>query len=211
VYASDSNGGGIVIDNNQFRNMNGPYPRGQFVQFDAMRGAGSSISNNKCENILGSSYPEDAINLYMSGGTASSAIRIVGNWIRGGGPSRTGGGIILGDNGGSYEYAANNILVNPGQYGMGIAGGDHMSIVNNQIFSIKQSFTNVGIVVWGQAGYPVTSATVSGNIVNWLNSAGISNGDWLGPGESTPTGWSGNTWNAGITSSILPSTILDLQ
>jgi hypothetical protein len=210
VYVENSPGGGIVVNYNQFRNMNGPLPRGQFVQFNTVSGAGLSISYNKCENILGSSYPEDAINLYMSSGTSDSPIQVVGNWIRGGGPSSTGGGIMVGDNGGSYEYIANNILVNPGQYGISIAGGDHNSIVNNQVYASKQSFTNVGLYVWGQSGYSVTNATVNGNSVNWTNSAGQANGSWLAPGESTPSGWSSNNWNAGITTSILPTTILDL-
>jgi hypothetical protein len=215
VYAASCSGGGIVINYNQFRNMKGPYPRGQFVQFNNISGAGLSISYNKCENILGASYPEDAISLYMSNGIASSPIKVVGNWIRGGGPSKTGGGICVGDNGGSYQYIADNILVNPGQYGIGITGGDHHSVINNQIFASQQSFTNVGIDIYSQAGNlsvlpTVTNATVSGNQVNWTNSAGVLNPDWIGPGDATPAGWSTNTWNAGITTSILPTTLLDL-
>jgi hypothetical protein len=212
VYAegSGSTAGGIVVNYNQFRNMVGPSPRGQFVQFNTVSGPGSSISYNKGENIMGSSNPEDAINLFMSKGTAASPIQVVGNWIRGGGPSTSGGGIMTGDNGGSYEYVANNILVNPGQYGLSIAGGDHISLVNNQVYATKQSFTNVGLYVWGQSGYAVSSATVSGNSINFTNSAGQVNGSWLAPGETSPTGWSSNNWSANLTSSIIPTTMLDL-
>jgi len=75
----------IQVVANQMLNMVGPYPRGQFVQFNAVSGAGNSVINNKCENIMGSSYPEDAISMYKTNGTAASPVTITGNWIRGGG------------------------------------------------------------------------------------------------------------------------------
>jgi len=37
-----------------------------------------------------------------------------------------GGGIMLGDGGGSNIVAKNNILVDPGQYGMAVSGGSYM-------------------------------------------------------------------------------------
>jgi hypothetical protein len=210
VYATDSGAGGIAVNYNQFKNMQGPFPRGQFVQFNTISGAGCSISYNRGENIMGSSNPEDAISLYKSNGTASSPIKIIGNWIRGGGPSKSGGGIMLGDNGGSYQYAADNILVNPGQYGIAISGGDNNSIVNNRVYGKAQPFTNVGIYVWGQAGYKVTNATVSGNTVKWLNAAGEINSSWLGKDETTPRGWNNNKWRSDLSLSVLPEKILDL-
>lgn len=198
----------IVVVNNYFLNMIGPYPRGQFIQFDTVIGTGNTVLGNHCENILGQSYPEDAISIYKSAGTSTSPILITGNWIRGGGPSKTGGGINLGDNGGSYLTASNNILVNPGQYGIQISGGDHNSLVNNTVYGAKQSFTNVGVSVWGQAGSKITSATVSSNKVYFVNSAGQQNSDWLGAGSTganTPAGWSTNTWNdTQLSPSILP-------
>ena len=112
VYAVG--GSGIVVNLNQMKNMVGPYPRGQFVQFNGVTGAGNQITNNMCENISGSSNPEDAISTYKTSGTSSSPVMISGNDIRGGGPSKTGGGIMLGDAGGNYITAQNNTLVNPG-------------------------------------------------------------------------------------------------
>jgi parallel beta-helix repeat protein len=206
VEAINCNTGGIKVNNNQFLNMLGPMPRGQFVQFDQVGGAGNSISYNKCVNILGQSNPEDAINIFESYGTPSSPINIVGNWIRGGGPSATGGGIMLGDYGGSYQYAADNVLVNPGAYGMAITAGDHNSIVNNYIFASAQSFTNVGIDQWAWAGLPITNSTITGNYVNFTNSANKPNNSWLGSG--TPKGWANNTWGAKIGSNILPPVLI---
>jgi len=210
VYVVQSSQGGIIVNNNQFLNMNGPSPRGQFVQFDNVSGPNNSISYNKGENISGQSNPQDAINLFMSNGTAASPIQVTGNWIRGGGPSTTGSGIMLGDYGGSYEVASNNILVDPGQCGMAIAGGDHMSIINNSIYARAQSFTNVGIYVWGQAGYAITNSTVSGNNVKFISQQYGENDSWLASGTPIPTGWNTNIFGANITSSILPSVIITL-
>lgn len=55
----------------------------------------------------------DAINLYKSNGIAGDPIQVIGNRIRGGGPSTSGGGIMTGDQGGSYILVS-IILVNPG-------------------------------------------------------------------------------------------------
>ncbi|MDB5017415.1 MAG: right-handed parallel beta-helix repeat-containing protein [Mucilaginibacter sp.] len=208
VYAEQISKGGIVVNYNQFLNMKGPFPRGQFVQFNNVSGANNSISNNLGVNILGQSNPEDAINLYQSNGTSSSPIMIANNWIMGGGPSSSGGGIMLGDNGGSYLTASGNILVNPGEYGMAIAGGDHNSIINNTVYGKSQSFTNVGIYVNSIGGHTVTNATVSNNKVNFFNASNYSNSAWLAPGVNKPTGWDGNSWGANINESILPGTFL---
>ena len=210
VYAEQSPGGGIIVNYNQFLNMKGPFPRGQFVQFNTVSGANSSISYNKGENIFGQSYPEDAINLYQSSGTPSSPIKIVGNWIRGGGPSASGGGIMLGDNGGSYLSATDNILVDPGQYGMAIAGGDHNEIINNKIYGRSQSFTNVGLYVNSIGGYNETNSKIMGNLINFFNATNYNNNWWLAPGVQKPTGWDdgGNVLGAPINSSILPAVII---
>lgn len=207
VYVEDS-GGGIIVNHNEFKNMQGPMPRGQFVQFNNVNGPANSISYNQCENILGQSRPEDAISLFKSTGTSASPIQIVGNRIRGGGPSKSGGGIMLGDNGGSYQVAANNILVNPGQYGMAISGGDHISIINNTIYGRAQSFTNVGIYIWGQGGYRCTNARISGNRVHFVNAKNMENDSWIGTGENTPAGWGTNSWGAAINESVLPLHLL---
>jgi parallel beta-helix repeat protein len=208
VYVVNTSGGGISVTHNQFRNMHGPMPRGQFVQFNSVNGPGNSISYNKGENISGESNPEDAINLFKSNGMPNSPIKVVGNRIRGGGPSKSGGGIMLGDNGGSYQVASENILVNPGQYGMAVAGGDHIVVVSNTVYGRAQSFTNVGIYVWGQSGYHCSNITVSGNRVKFMNAKNAENDSWIGTGESKPAGWDTNQWGAEISSSILPGVLV---
>jgi len=211
VVASTSTG--IYIANNQMLNMQGPMPRGQFVQFISCYGAGNSIMSNKFENILGSSNPEDAINIFQSNGTSASPITIAYNWIRGGGPSKTGGGVALGDGGGSYQTAFENILVNPGQYGIAIAAGTVMSILNNKIYAAQTLFTNIGTFAWNQ--YPTTSGcsitTISGNAVNFTAAGGYQNSGWDGGNCGAISGWSTNTWGANITAAILPATIITMQ
>lgn len=208
VYVDHPTGGGTVVNNNQMLNMQGPFPRGQFVQFNTVSGAGNQIENNMMQNILGQSSTQEAINLYMCNGSASNPIMITGNWIEGGGPNSASGGIQLGDTGGSYEVASNNILVNPGQMGLSISGGDHISFTNNTVYAKAQYFTNVGIVVWGQAGATVTNPTVSGNKVSFKNSSNAENDSWIASGNPTPSGWSSNTWNATISPSIIPANLI---
>jgi parallel beta-helix repeat protein len=208
VYVDHPTGGGTVINNNQFLNMHGPFPRGQFVQFNTVNGAGNQIEYNRCENILGQSSSQEGINLYMSNGTPSSPIQVVGNLIRGGGPGNASGGIQLGDSGGSYQTASDNIMVNPGQMGLSISGGDHMSFINNTVYSDAQYFSNVGVVVWGQAGSTVTNSTVSGNKVKFKNASNVENDNWIAPGNPSPSGWDSNSWNAGIDASVLPASLI---
>jgi hypothetical protein len=206
IYALESSA--VNINNNQFLNMQGPFPGGQFVQFDNVSGTGNRVNSNRGENILGSSNPEDAISMYESNGTVADPIQIGGNWIRGGGPSQTGSGIMLGDDGGSYQIAQNNTLVNPGNSGIGIASGNNIQIIKNKIYGKEQAFTNVGIYVWNEYASGCSLNAVSGNQVNWTNSSGEENDAWDGANCGAITGWNNNTWPAPIDATILPVKII---
>ncbi|MGZ3776953.1 MAG: right-handed parallel beta-helix repeat-containing protein [Mucilaginibacter sp.] len=201
---------GIVFSNSQAKNMQGPYPHGQFVQYNNVTGGGNKVLNNKFENILGQSTPEDAISMYQSSGLANDPIVISGNSIRGGGPSHSGGGIMLGDGGGSNIIAENNTLVDPGQYGMAIAGGTNMSVINNNIYGKQQSFTNVGLYYWNQSGKASSNITISGNKINFTNSGGEQNNTYLPNGSLVPTGWSTNVLSKTLTESLLPAVLTSL-
>ncbi len=178
VYALNSQT--IKVNNSQFVNVkrNASGGRGQCVQFNNVTGAGNEVNNNKGENFLGEGDPEDLISMYKSSGTAASPISIRNNIFRGGGPSASGGGIMLGDYGGSYQIAENNILLNPGQYGMAASGGNYIQILNNKIFAKQQYFSNNPLYV---ANYSPTTCgiiTVKGNRVNWTDKDGNKNGGW---------------------------------
>lgn len=174
LFANNKNGiyaykttGDIVISNNQFVNTKGPKPRGQYIQFDTCTGPGNIIENNTGESWPGESDPEDLISIYKSRGTEESPILIRNNIFRGGGPSPSGGGIMTGDNDGGYITVENNILVDPGQYGIAAAGGHHIIIRNNKIFGRLQNFTNVGIYAWEQSGSPCSEITIEKNNINF--------------------------------------------
>ena len=188
VHRSDS----IVVDGNAFVNAGR-----NFVQFDKVNGAGSSISGNRGQNELGGSNAEDMLNVYKSNGTAASPIRIVGNYLRNGGPSGYGSGIMLGDGGGSYQIVEGNVMVNPGQVGIGVASGSDIAIRDNLIFSDQQPWSNVGLYVWNQYGSTCRDIEVVGNQVNWTAAGGYSNPWWGGGGCSNVT-VSGNNWDAPI-------------
>jgi hypothetical protein len=206
IYAENCKA--VSITNCQAKNMMGPFPKGQFVQFRGVSGGGNRVSFNKFENIQGQSYTEDAISLYKCNGLPIDPIRIESNWIRGGGPSKSGGGIMLGDGGGSNQVAKNNILVDPGQYGMAISGGSFMSIVNNTIYAKAASFTNVGLYYRNYTKLPSANICIAKNAVNYTNSKLQLNNTLLGPGEHAPVGWNTNVYKTGLNSSILPASIV---
>lgn len=194
----------VWVDHNRFLNAKGPYPRGQFVQFNEVTGPWNRIRCNVGENVMGQSYPEDAINLYKSLGSPTDPIQIVGNKIKGGGPSKSGSGIAIGDSAGGYVLVKDNVLVDPGQVGIGIGGGHHIQALNNLIYARQQSFTNVGLFVWNWDNYnpKCYSHTVQGNIVNWTNKVGIKNPNWDGRNCGPIASWNNNIWNSNIGPSI---------
>ncbi len=195
VYAVNSQT--INVSNNDFLNMNGPMPRGQFVQYNNVTGTGNRINSNYGVNIKGQSNPEDALNVYQSSGTAADPIQVNNNYIRGGGPSRSGGGIMLGDGGKSnYITASGNVLVDPGQYGIAIAGGQNIKVLNNKVYGAKQSFTNVGIYVWNQYSSTCSNHQVAGNHVRWFKSDGSASSFWDGKNCANLTVSSTNVWQS---------------
>jgi parallel beta-helix repeat protein len=199
---------GIKVTYNDIKNVLGPMPRGQMVQFGNVSGIGNCISYNVGENILGESHPEDEISLYMSKGTAEDPIQVVGNWIRGGGPSSSGGGIMTGDKGGSYILVKDNILINPGQYGITIASGNNIIIRNNKIFSKNLPFSNVGLSAYKQYPIDCFSNSIMNNEVNFTNNKGVLNNMWNAGNCGKIIGWETNYYNPDLKASILPVKII---
>jgi hypothetical protein len=189
----------VTVTHNKFLNAKGPHPAGHFVVFDSVAGGGNRINCNVGENVMGQGKPEEAIILYKSSGDAADPIQIVGNKIKGGGPSTIGGGIVAGDSGGGYALITDNILVDPGQVGIGIGGHDTQAL-NNLIYARKQPFTNVGLYVWNGNNHDPNcySNTVQGNSVNWTNKAGSKNPNWDGDNCGPIAGWDDNTWYSNI-------------
>lgn len=217
VFALDCTKGSIHINSNQLLNMIGPYPKGDFIQFSNVNGLDNEILNNRGENIQGESDPEDGISVYKSNGTPNSPIVIKGNWIRGGGPSTTGSGITLGDQGGSYQVAEDNIIVNSGNIGMQVAGGNYIKIINNSITSLAFPWSHLGLGCGNYSGQPSSNITISYNKVKWISgklsdqikgSKSIEKDASYQAGTIAPTGWTTNILNASISLSILPDVII---
>ena len=181
VYAVGSNN--VKIINCQFVNMKirrsstGAFQgRGVFVQMNSCDGG--EVTNCRGENFDGESDPEDMVSCY--GG--SSNITIKGNIFRGGkigGPSTSGGGIIVGDYGGTNCIIENNTVLNPGQYGMAVAGGRLNKIINNKIYSERTAVSNNPLYVANYSGsIGCSDITVTGNRVNWTDTNGNKNMGW---------------------------------
>ncbi len=210
VYAIKSQR--LNIHCNSFKDIGGSYPRGQIVQFNDCDGPGMRVNYNILEHTFGSGDPEDLINMYASGGTSSDPIQIIGNRLRGGGPSNSGGGIMVGDDDGHDIIVQDNILVDPGQYGIGCPAGYNITIKNNKVYGKQQSFTNVGMYVGlaGEiaAGHPCVASTITveGNEVNWSRNDGVKNGFW-NCSCCSGINSNNNNFNAPIGPDILPSTL----
>jgi hypothetical protein len=187
VYALSSQT--IVVSNSSF-----VHAGRNFVQFDKVTGSGNRISGNSGYNSLGGSNAEDFISVYKSGGTSGSPLRVSGNTLSNGGPSQSGSGIMVGDAGGTYTVVEGNTLVNPGQVGIGVAGGSNIRVISNNVRSDALPWSNVGIYVWNQAGGSCSGIEVSGNTVNWKKSNGANNPAWDGGNCGSIAGWGNNSW-----------------
>jgi hypothetical protein len=186
VYAIESQQ--IQVVGNFARNMKGPFPRGQMTQFDNVTGAGNVIRGNYAINEYGQNHSEDVINIYMSSGSAGSPIVIENNYVtadplRGNeGMSKSGSGIMLGDQGGAHEVCRGNVVVSAGQVGIGVAGGTAITVEKNVIYGAKSDVSNNGLYAWNQSGKPCSHVSITGNRVRWMNQAGEDNSWWKGGG-----------------------------
>ena len=178
MYAVSSTG--IVAKDSRFKTPRGPVPCGQFFQLDKCYGYNAFL-NNRGLNEFNLGDPEDCVSLYKCNGDPDNPILIEGNYIEGGGPSASGGGIMTGDQGGSWQVVRRNVIVNPGQYGIGVAGGHDILIENNDVYAEREYFTNVGIYAWNQYnGANCYNVTIKDNIVDWTSKSGTKNPFWDG-------------------------------
>lgn len=126
----------VVVEKNFFYNIRGPLHNGQAVQFALLHGDGgaSRVSCNVSDANYGNGnkFYEDHINIYKSDGTAQYPIEVSYNRVRGG-TSKSGGGITVGDKGGSWINVHDNVIVTVANSGIGVAGGSNIRIENNRV------------------------------------------------------------------------------
>ncbi len=191
VYAVQCASGGIRVLGNYVQDVQGPLPRGQLVQFDnVIQGSGTAsvVAYNYAINYLGQSTPEDMINIYQSQGTAATPILVEGNVLSGDpvhgsqGKSSSGSGIMIGDAGGDHLTALNNILLSPGQCGIGIPAGSDVLVAGNMVMGAQSAVANIGMYAWNQYGGTPGPVTVMGNTIAWKDSSGGENDWWAGGG-----------------------------
>jgi len=206
----------VKVNNNQFLNMNGPFPSGNFVQFNNVNGGGCQINYNKCEDVVGvAQHPQDGLSVYQSNGLPGDSIMVIGNYIRGGQVLHDSGGaagIVLGDVGGSYQVARYNILVNPGSVGAQVQGGSHIKMDHNTIYSSPTTYSVVGIAYGNYSGASSSDVTMSYNSIRYYQTSGAELDEWWDASTATqPQGWTTNILQANISASILPSVIITLN
>ncbi|MEM9418861.1 MAG: right-handed parallel beta-helix repeat-containing protein [Planctomycetota bacterium] len=210
VYAHQSTA--VQVVGNLCFDVQGPFPRGQLVQFDKVTGLDNLIMGNIAANRHGQSNPEDMVNLYQSVGTAESPIRVELNYLAGDpdvgseDKSESGSGIMLGDGGGQHQVCFNNTLINPGQVGIGVAGGGDIQVLNNTIVGGRSNVANVGLYTWHQyAEANVGPVLVADNRVQWINAKGLSNPYWNGDGFTKVTRQNNTFGNTDLTTDGFPT------
>lgn len=163
----------VKVNNNQFINPIGPFARGQAVQFNTVSTSATGqceVKNNRIEAFMGESDPEDLININNSNGRAGAPIDVSGNILRGGGPSMSGGGVLIGERGGNYNSSTNNKCYNTGNYLFSISGGSNNVMSNNygwmDSYRTIDDWSNVGFIIWAQneaAALPCNPITYTNN------------------------------------------------
>lgn len=160
-------------------------PGRNFFQCDKCSGRGIRINNNSIEHReqFGADLLEDHINIFQSEGEADDWIQVNNNRARGNAKSRSGSFLILGDSGGKYQEAVGNRGVNPGQVGIGIAGGEHIKIENNMMYGetwegSRMAFYSIAFTEPCDHHLFPGSNSSSPNRANWLDDEGRRDPSW---------------------------------
>lgn len=162
--------GPLVVQNNVALNTGR-----NFFQCGNCKGSGIRVNDNSMDRTgpYGITMLEDWINIFKSNGESDDRIQVNNNRARGHSLSGSGSFIMLGDYGGSYQEAIGNIGINPGQVGLGIAGGHHIKVQANVMYSTAWDSSNVayysanyssgcGDHIFAEPDPPVA------NLANWI-------------------------------------------
>jgi hypothetical protein len=191
IESSWSNG--ITVTGNFLLNPRGPFPRGQNFQSGGAGAGNLTIQNNYMLSSVDTNkylYPEvqeDSVNI----GTKTDGYVIQNNYITGG-HSGSGCGAIS-DDGANHGKFLNNILLNTGQCGIGIASGTNQ-VIGNRVLNTTPvpGAGNTGMGVWA-ANSPCGPTTVDGNTSTEVRTDGYSSGYWNGGGCNPVSCLNGST------------------
>lgn len=185
-----------IADNNSHTHGGGSH-----MQMNEVTGAGLEVRYGKSFTDMGLSDAArlgvgDILNFYKVNGTSGSPAAIHHCMVRGGSSYAPGeAGIILGDLGGSFQTAHDNILIETGAVGAQIQGGHDIDMSNNIIYGPAHSYTFDGLQLGNYSGAACYNITMANNLLNWRN--GFNNGGAISnffidrSGNSTSTGVSG--------------------
>jgi hypothetical protein len=215
AFQSEGCYGPFYFLNNEIKDVCGPFPRGQMVQLAWFAGLNEPvrIENNYMTSQYGVAFPEDNINIFSATGSAANPITIRRNYIRMTDcpetgtklMSESGGGILVGDQNGTYSIIEENVIVNPGQYGLAINAGNNHTILNNKVYSQRTPVTNVGIYSWDMGGSGTYyNNRVEGNHVYWINKNNSPNPYWFAPNTAGLITVVNNTWQSNQVSASMP-------
>ncbi len=208
--------GFIRIFSNDFHNIKGSLVsdigrEGGAIHYQGCSGPGNIVQDNALEQDRGAGSTIDHIAFFRTHCDVEAPLIVRNNWIRGGGPHRSGGGILLGDYGGENLIMEDNVLVDPGQYGIGIAGGANMVMRRNKVYGSQRPWSNVGIVVidWTPQELPSGNYTVENNKINWKGDQGLPTDYWVYEAQQWPIGWETNMFqDQSVTPDMLPPQII---
>ena len=164
---------------------------GQTCQFAKIIGSGHKMNDNISIGVNGECAFEDHISWFNSSGESGGRAESSRNKINGAGPSASGAGISVGDGGGGYIDAFNNVVVRAGN-GIQLAGGTNNNLSYNTCYSPQTAWSQVGCLVLrfqAPAGSMHTN-TVGYNRTYWLHySTGYANHSYYPAGASDKNGF----------------------
>lgn len=189
---------------------------------------GAEVSWNRITNHKGRSVAEDVIGMTDTNGASGNPIDIHHNLINGvyhytgDGAAHTGGGIDIGDLGGSWQNSHDNTLVRCTNNGLMIPAGSNLHHYNNRVVcggiadngERSSSTFGAGAMVWDNPdpNYPpITNADIHDNVSNqrrWNGTAWEFQHYYL-PNCNPSTNCTGGTSGFGATNTVLSIGLTD--
>ena len=172
----------LSIDGNFLLNPRGPFPRGQNVQtwnaHHILVRKNYTLSSRDTRRYLYPDDQEDSINFGLG-----ESFKAEDNYVTGG-ESPSGCGIIA-DDGANRVEMVDNVLVDTGACGIGIASGTHQIADRNRVINRNpvKGGGNTAIYVWNQ--YPSVACgpvRFADNIATEVRKDGTQSGFWNGGG-----------------------------